>query len=78
MEVSTRVQDCANAVVADDCKAFNRLHGDKFAYVAAELRRAMLLQFVMSPARLAELRTEKTAADAAEWMLALYTAVMAS
>ena len=78
MEISARVQDCANAVVAESCRAFGRLHGDRFAYVAAELRRAMLLQFVMSPSRLAELRTEKTAADAAEWMLALYAAVMES
>ena len=76
MEISARVQECANAVVAESCKAFNRLHGEKFEYVAAELRRAMLLQSVMSPSRLAELQTEKTAADAAEWMLALYTAVM--
>lgn len=78
MEVSTRVQGCANTVVADAAKAFSRLHGEKFAYVAPELRRAMLLQFVMSPATLAGLQTEKSAADAAEWMLALYTAVMAN
>ena len=78
MEVSTRVQGCANTVVADAVKAFSRLHGEKFAYVAPELRRAMLLQFVMSPATLAGLQTENSAADAAEWMLALYTAVMAS
>ena len=78
MEVSARVQDCANTVVADAGKAFSRLHGDKFAFVAPELRRAMLLQFVMSPATLAGLQTEKSAADAAEWMLALYAAVMAT
>ena len=78
MEISSTTRDAAAKVVATAVKSFNKLHGDKLAYLAAEIRTAMLLQHVMNPATLADLRTEKTSADAAEWMLALYAAVVAA
>ena len=77
MKISDKTQAAANEYVKHCKRDFDHTHKGRFAFLTAEVQQAMLLQRCMSVTMIAGLQTEATAADAAEWMLAVIGAVSA-